>query len=277
MNLEYVPLLQVQRELHGLPRNFDRFREYLATVLTPDRTGVELPPLILMNPMGKDHVTALLDALLALDADGIAARAVAEASARLAEEPGDFKATLVIVDDLKGGWTNRYATEFTLRFGPDHLRFLPASVSPPDAGGRYRGGWRPKWTKHSWVTAALWSSEPATERAVRETILTVIYRIAYVQRHGHARTIRDMLAQEGHVMAMAGCTGPVLDEEDIDYTREVLIPYLDAEDMRTAIECLFGDAAGRTLGFTPRGLSPWAGLALAFHDARRDTAMLART
>ena len=52
------------------------------------------------------------------------------------------------------------------------------------------------------------------------------------------------------------------------YTREVLVPYLDAEDMRTCVECLFGDAAGRTLGFTPRGLSPWAGLALALHDAR---------
>jgi hypothetical protein len=38
--------------------------------------------------------------------------------------------------------------------------------------------------------------------------------------------------------------------------------------MRTCIECLFGDAATRTLGFTPRGLSPWAGLALALHDAR---------
>ena len=54
----------------------------------------------------------------------------------------------------------------------------------------------------------------------------------------------------------------------IAYTREVLIPYLDADDMRTCIECLFGDAAGRTLGFTPRGLIPWAGLALALHDAR---------
>jgi hypothetical protein len=42
--------------------------------------------------------------------------------------------------------------------------------------------------------------------------------------------------------------------------------YLDADDTRTCIECLFGDAASRTLGFTPRGLSPWAGLAL--HDAR---------
>ena len=93
-------------------------------------------------------------------------------------------------------------------------------------------------------------------------------RVAYVHRNGSVHTLRDMLAQEGHVMAQAGCTAPVLDADDIAYTREVLVPYLDATDMRTAIECLFGDAAGRTLGFTPRGLSHWAGLALALHDAR---------
>ena len=64
-------------------------------------------------------------------------------------------------------------------------------------------------------------------------------------------------------MAMAGCTGPVLDEDDLAYTREVLSPLLDADDKRTVIECLFGDTAGATLGFTPRGLSPWAGLCCA--------------
>jgi hypothetical protein len=98
-------------------------------------------------------------------------------------------------------------------------------------------------------------------------VLTSAYRTAYVQRHGPARTLGDMLLQEGRVMAMAGCTVPVLDAEEIAYTREVLAPFLDADDMRTCVECLFGDAAGRTLGFTPRGLSPWAGLALALHDA----------
>jgi hypothetical protein len=257
MKLEYVPLLRVQRELQGLPRNYDRFRQYLRTIVNPDGTGLELPSLLVMNPMGKDHVTALLDALLALDADGVAARALAEASARLEDEPGDFKVTLVIADDLMGGWTNRYAAEFTHRFGPDHARFKSGMTRT-----------LPRWLEHFWITGILWSSEAASERAVREAILTAVYRMAYVQRHGPARTLRDMLAQEGYVMATAGCSGPVLDGDDIDYTREVLIPYLDAEDMRTAIECLFGDEAGRTLGFTPRGLSPWAGLVLALHDAR---------
>ena len=250
MQIEYVHLLQVQRELHDIPRGMARFRQYLRTMLNEDGTGLELPPLGAMNPMGKDHVTALLDALLALDADGIAVQAAAEAAVELVDEPGEFKATLVIADDLMGGWTNRYATEFTFRFPAQAL------TRPP------------RWLKHDWITGLLWSSEPASEQAVREGILTAIYRMAYIQRHGVARTLPDMLVQEGHVMARAGCTGPVLDAEDIEHTREVLIPYLDADDMRTCIECLFGDAAGRTLGFTPRGLSPWAGLALALHDAR---------
>ena len=103
---------------------------------------------------------------------------------------------------------------------------------------------------------------------MREAILTAAHRVAYTHRHGPARTLRDMLAQEGQVMAQAGCGAPTLDADDIAYTREVLIPYLDADDKRTCIECLFGDEAARTLGFTPRGLSPWAGLALALHDAR---------
>jgi hypothetical protein len=160
---------------------------------------------------------------------------------------------LVIADDLRGGWTNRYDYEFKMRFGWGSPRL---------------GSSRPKWMKDLWLTAVLWSSEPASERAVREAVLTIMHRAAYVHRHGPVRTRRDMLAQDGQVMRAAGCTGPVLDDEDIVYTREVLAPFLDADDMRTCMECLFGDEAGRTLGFTPRGLSLWAGLALALRDAR---------
>jgi hypothetical protein len=253
MKLEYIPLLGIQRELQGIPRGMGRFRQYLRTI-SQDGVNLELPSLVAMNPMGKDHVTALLDALLALDADGLAAQAVAEASVQVANDPGNFKVALVIVDDLMGGWTNRYAEEFTHRF---QFR-LPA---PPE----FR---LPRWTKHYWVNGILWSSEAAAEQAVRESVLTAVYRVAYLQQHGPAHTLRAMLLQEGHVMAQAGCTEPILDADDVVYTREVLSPYLEAADKRTAMECLFGDPAGRTLGFTPRGLSAWAGLALALHDAR---------
>src|SRR5258708_39413014 len=90
MNLDYIPLLRVQRELHGIPRGRERFRQYLRTISNQDGTDIELVPLLIMNPMGKDHVTALLDGLLALDADGVPARPAAGASAPLAHVPGDF-------------------------------------------------------------------------------------------------------------------------------------------------------------------------------------------
>jgi len=263
MNIDYVPLLRIMRELHDIPRGqpphfngMKRFREYLRTIFPRDESADQLLPLLAMNPMGKDHVAVVLDALLALDADTIGARAAAEASARLAEVPGECKAGLVVADDLMGIGTNRYDYEFTMRFGPDNLR---------TQGPRRE---RPRWLKDFWIMGLLWSSEAPTERAVREAILTAAHRVAYWHRNGLARTLRDMLAQEGEVLALAGCRGPVLDADDIAYTREVLAPFLDAGDMRTCIECLFGDEAGQTLGFTPRGLSPWAGLALALHDAR---------
>lgn len=253
MKLEYVPLLRVAREIQAMPRGLARFRQYLRTILNGDGTDVELAPLVAMNPMGKDHVTALLDALLDLDAETIGAQAAADASAGLEDIPCDAPAGLVIVDDLMGGWTNRFDVEFGLRFGP---RPLPRPPGPKAIRRR------------SWVTGVLWSSEPPTARAVREAILTAAHRVAHGHRRGPALTLRAMLDQEGRVMAAAGCTGPALDPEDLAYTREVIAPFLDAEDKRTAIECLFGDPAARSLGFTPRGLTPWAGLALALHGAR---------
>ncbi len=125
MKVKYVPLLRIARELQGMPRNYDRFQQYLRTIRTADGNSLERPTLLWMNPMGRDHVTALLDALLAMDADGIAARTAAAACEQLADEPGDFKIALVIADDLMGGWTNRFASEFTVRFGPDGARFPP--------------------------------------------------------------------------------------------------------------------------------------------------------
>jgi hypothetical protein len=233
-----------------------RFRHYLRVIFGDDKKVCKLPPLLAMNPMGKDHVTALLDAYLAMDGDDIGARVATEVAARLADVPGDFKVGLLVADDLMGGGTNRYEQEFAFRFGPGPGRAIP---SPPK---------RSRWQMDYWLQGVLWSSEPASERAVRESILTAAHRVAYMHQHGPARTLREMLTQEGQVMALAGCSGPTLDAEDIVYTREVLSPYQGAEDMRTCIECLFGDEAARTLAFTPRGLSPWAGMALALHDAR---------
>lgn len=246
MNLTFVRLLEQERDLYRLPRDYNRFKAYLHMTLDLEKERVRLP-LLGMNPMARDHVAEFLDALLALNADDVGERAMQEAAPRVADVPGFYRVALVVCDDLRGGWTNRFSCEYAQRV-----------CAPAPPGQAYL----------DWLAGVLWVSEPASAETVRQEVLTSIYRLAHVHRHGPPRTLRELMAQEGHVMALAGCTRPALDAEDLEYTRSVLEPFLDAADMRTAIECLYGDAAGRTLGFTPRGLSNRAGLALALHDAR---------
>jgi hypothetical protein len=239
MTFEYVPLLALQRDIYRVPRR-SRFDAYLGQMIDWDVEDMRLP-LAVMNPAAKEHVPALLDRLLELEVD-VAAAEVIELTA--VEGPGHYKVALVVADDVAGGWTNRYATEFSHRFESKRL---------------YDRGW---------LIGILWASEPPSLLRTREEILTSAFRLAYIRRNGPTCCLRERLAQEGAAMARAGCTTPVLDADDLEYTREVIAPYLDSTDMRTAVECLFGDRAGKTLGFTPRGLSSLAGLALALHDGR---------
>jgi hypothetical protein len=245
MKLEYVPLLSVQRELYQMPRGWERFRAYLATMIDPETRDLKLP-LSGMNPMGKEHLPALLDELLAIDADGVAAQAVADAEAELSHIPGQFKVACVVSDDLMGGWTNRYTSEFTRRFGTR------------------------AYHKRGWLEVGLWTSEAPSVETVRQHALETVYRAAHIEQHGFTRTLSEMLKQEGYAMAMAECTAPTLDADELDYTREVIAPHLDAKDQPILIACLFGDAAADSLGYPTLGLGERAGFALALHDARVD-------
>lgn len=221
----------------------DRFRAYIATMTRPEDGDIALP-LVPMNPMGKDHVPALLDEYLRVDADGAAAQAVAALSDAFPDVDAAFRVGLVVADDLKGGWTNRYASEFSYRI---------------ETRAMHRRGW---------LLGILWTSEAARlESAVREATMA-IHRAASIERHGMATTLGAMLAQEGFAAAAAGATEPRLDADDLEYTRGVIAPLRGATDRATIIACLFGDAAASELGYPPRGLSARAGFALALHEAR---------
>ncbi len=245
MKLAYVPLLKVQREIYAIPAGAERFREYLRTMINDAGNDLRLP-LAGMNPMGREHVPALLDALMGLDADAVADRATVEAATEVAGAPGDFKVALVLVDDAKGGWTNRATSELAHCRGEISLR------------------------QRGWLVGFLWTSEPPSAGAVQAEIRAVIHRAAYIGRHGPARTLRELLAQEGAVLAQSGELRPEeeLSPDDLAYTRDVLRPQLDATDASTLIGALFGDTAARALGHPPLGLSARAGFALARSEAR---------
>ena len=243
LKLSFLPLLQIQRDLYAMPRGIERFREYIKT-MTDEETGDLALPLVAMNPMGKDHIPALIDEYIALGAEQIAQNAIAHPPYALHHPHPPYKLCLVVSDDLKGGWTNRWASEYAHRIEGQAI------------------------TKRGWLTGILWTSEPASAAAVRDAVLVEIYRAEYLRTHAAPNTLRAMLDQEGYAMARAGCTSPSLDADDLAYTRASIEPHLDARDRATVIPCLFGDPAAIALGYPPQGLTERAGLALALSDAR---------
>ena len=186
----------------------------------------------------------LLETMIGFEADAVAQAAMASADAVVADVPGRFKVGLVVADDARGGWTDRYCSEFSHRFEGKALY------------------------KRGWIVGILWTSETPSEESVRGEILTAIHRVAHIQQQGPAASLGDMLDQEGAAMAAAGCGEPTLEPDDLAYTREIITPCLGAMDRPTVMACLFGDEAAHTLGYRPHGLSARAGFALALHDAQ---------
>ena len=78
MKLEYVPLLQVQRDLYEMPRGGKRFEAYIETLR--DESGEMALPLGGMNPMGKGHLPELLDDYLGLGGERLGEEATAVAA-----------------------------------------------------------------------------------------------------------------------------------------------------------------------------------------------------
>jgi hypothetical protein len=248
MNITYLPVLRTLRELYVQPRDVRRFRQYIAT-LTGGGEDVVVP-IGVANPMAKEHAVARLDELLALGADDIAAEATASAQARLGHLQRDYeiKATLVLADDVAGGWTNRYTTEASVRF--------------PSRGA----------LKRPFASALVWTSELPTAEQIRQEVAAAIYRVAYQQRHGLPQTLRSMLDQEGLAGVFAGAR-PTLVGEALGRARPIVNRDPDHALYPEIFACMYGDSAAEELGYRPLGLPPRAGFEVALADAleqRRD-------
>ncbi len=241
MGLKFIPLLQTQLGVYQAPLGLERFKTYIKTILNEDGDDMELAPLSAMNPMAKDHGRVYLEQLLSIQADEVSAQAVQEFTRdRRTLSNYDIKVSLVVVDDAKGGWTNRYLNDFQYAFEFDKISFL----------------------KRPWLMVPCWTSEDISSEGVYNNTLVYLHRLAYVFEHGQAKNLKQMMAQEAFVLARANVR-QWLSQDDLEYSREVLKPWLESTEKPVQVACLYGDEAAKSVGYQPLGLSHRAGLALA--------------
>lgn len=235
--IEHVPLLSILYDLYQQPRDMARFQAYLDVLLNEQKDDAELLPIVMANPMGREHLVDYIGQLLAFDAESIAQQAIDEAAQTLTIEH-DYRHGLTVLDDAKGGWTQRAVTDANMRF---NIQIPP---------------------KRAWISTGLWATDQPSPAQVRGQVMMSLYRVQHVQIYGNASTLAQMLFQEGMAGRYAQWS-TTLDEEELAYSRAVIDDYLSSSDYSVLIPALYGDQTARELGYTPLGLSAQAGLEVA--------------
>ncbi len=250
MHLQFVPTLEKLRDLYSLPIGRERFAAYIAmTIDGATRTkDVSVPPLVAANPMAKQHALEAVENWLALGANEHAVALIEKLNAELKNSgpQQELKIGLSLLDDLKGGWTHRYLTDAAMRFPESQ----PADPAP-------------------WITVPLWATEPRSLVRLEQNILEAVYRAVHMAEFGLAKTLRQMLSQEGFVQSKSGATQNFLADE-LQYTQDVIAPHLDTNHKPIWFACMYGDEAATACGYPTFGLSQNAGFELALWEAAQN-------
>ena len=250
ITVEFYRCLEHVRGLYQMPRTFERFQTYLKLVQVD--TGTEALPLSRLNPMAKEHALAYVETLIGMNAEDQVLAAAQDAAAQLDGDDA-LKVLLVLMDDAKGGWTNRAFAEFAHQYE-----------------NKYE-------VAHNWATVVIWTSEEPTAQLLRRRAFESVYRTIDERRRGPVRTIREILEREGSTMRFAGHPRRY-DDATVQSIRAAIEPHRDSHLAPVVFAALFGDDIAQTLGYPPLGVPDRGGYELALAEAMKsESGPLARS
>lgn len=228
MKFELLPVIDQMLDLYHKPRSIERFKEYLA-LLQGNTKGDLSMPLGGFNPMGKEHVVNKLHELKAIDAEKIIQDTLLKINSRFNNEAAAvIKVALNLSDDLHGGWTNRYTTDYQSKFT------IQALV-----------------TRHFCVPL-FWTGEVYTQELIAQRTMEYACRTIWVMTNGKPRTLEDHVAQESFV---AQNTGARAATNDMTAVNEFYETYRQSEDYSKIFCFMYGDKAASSLGYPVYGIS----------------------
>lgn len=212
------PVIDRMLEFYEHPPGRQRFDRYLEMLQGNSKSDMELP-IGGYNPMAKAHVSEKLRELKVLNAEKIIAEAV-----KNIPSGKEYEVVFNLADDLLGGWTNRYTTDYQSKFELNPL------------------------VQRGFCTPYFWTSETYSAHLIKERTIAQAYRTIYFSRHGKPVSLEDHVKQEAWVAAELGfesISNPKV-HSFYEANRHTI-------DYSTIIAFLYGDAAAESLGFGPLG------------------------
>ncbi len=213
-------------DFYKKPPSQVRFQEYL-NLMSPNRKDVVLP-IAAYNPMAKAHVWAKLEALKALNTEGVMQSIISKVNEKNRHEDIAFQVALVLADDLKGGWTNRILTDYKSKFEDNFNQ-----------------------KKRPFCTPFFWSSEDFSIENIRIRVEEYLWRTVFQAEKGFDKTLFHHLQQEAFVKKKMGIEELTYEEGDL--VQELFDNNISNTSEPFILAFLYGDEAVEHLGHQPIG------------------------
>jgi hypothetical protein len=228
MTFQLLPTIEIMLDLYEKPRDIERFQEYLK-VLQGDTKGDLALPIGNFNPMAKEQLILKLRELKTLKAEQIMVDVLSEINLQISpnKQPSTFKVALNLSDDLQGGWTNRFTSDYDSKFKINAL------------------------VKRQLCTPIFWSSEIFSEEKIKHRIAEYVFRTIYWLDNPKPKTLKEHLEQEQFVAQKTGFTK---DKGDFMELKDFYQQHQDSDNYLLIFNFLYGDNVSKSLAFPCFGI-----------------------
>ncbi|MDA9774436.1 hypothetical protein N9B82_05725 [Saprospiraceae bacterium] len=235
MSFVSVPILEKMKTFYETTPTPERFSSYLK-MLQGGAKDLKVP-IAGYNPMAKGHIVTKLNELISLDAEKIT-RDVLYAFNQDFEtnEFGSIEVILNLADDLKGGWTNRFSTDYDSKFKLNAL------------------------LERNFCSPFFWTSEEFSTEIIKIRVQEYALRSFYVLKNGRAKTLNEHINQE--IFVASNSEDNYNDQIDSDAFRYLKI-HEEELDYNLIFNFLYGDEISKSLNYPIYGLQSFAGYHLA--------------
>jgi len=230
MTFELLPTIDRMIDLYEKPRTFERFQAYLKT-LQGDTEGDLSIPISGFNPMAKEHLLDRLKELNNLNAEQIIKETLNDLNDQNLSKKSNtnFKLAINLSDDLKGGWTNRFTSDYDSKFKISGL------------------------FSRNFCIPIFWSSEIFTKDIIRERTLEYIFRTVYWLNNPKPKTLKEHLEQEIFVASQTKKNGKI-QEKDLTALDKFYKDNEHTDHYHLIFNFFYGDKASASLGFSTYGI-----------------------
>jgi len=225
MEFTVLPVIDAMIELYGKPRTVERFQEYLKKLLGETKGDLAFP-ISGFNPMAKEHILEHLKELKKVGAEQIMEDSLVDINKKFNGQFSNriFKVALNLSDDLKGGWTNRFTSDYDSKFKMNGL------------------------LSRDFCTLLFWTSEKILPQEISRRTQEYVFRTIYWLISPKSVTLKEHVLQEIFVSRQ---TAFKIGEDSKDFStmHNFYLQHEDSADYSVIFNFFYGDKGSQSLGF----------------------------